>query len=132
MVTHTVCAQSSRKAINHTIKAIGKAPLVREIVKAKKYKVDHQVKKMGEFLGDNAAVVIAIGVVSKLAIDRKIGYKTKIGKNSNYKINLNASGEISSGFYGRVENLKDSTYDVIAYSKGADQGLRVGIKITFD
>ena len=131
LISQELHAQKSN-VVSQTIKALGKTPVVRELVREKKYKVDHQIKQFTEFLGDNAGIIIAAGVITKLAIDGRAKYKAKISKNTNYDISLDVSGEVSSGISGKIEGLKDSSYDLTAYSKSGDQGMKAGLSFSFD
>jgi hypothetical protein len=126
-----IYAQKSN-VVRHTVKALGKTPVVKELTELHKHKVDRKLKQMTKLLGDNAGVIIAAGVIAKLAIDGRAKYKAKISKDTDYDIGVDLSGEISSGISSKIEGLKDSSYDFTVYSKRDAQGVRAGLKFSFD
>lgn len=118
--------------IRQTVKALGKTPAVKELAQVNKHRVDKKLKQLTEFLGDNAGVLIAAGVIAKLAIDGRAKYKARINKNTDYGISVDVSGEVSSGISAKIESLQESSYDLTVYSKGGNQGVRAGLRFSFD
>lgn len=127
-----ILAESSRDAFTQTFKAIKKTPVVKELIQVNKQKFDGKLKEVNKFVGENAVALVALGVVTKLVIDGRAAYKAKIDKNTAYVLNADITGEFSTGISGKIDSLKDSKYDVTAFSRSGDQGMRVGLNFNFD
>jgi hypothetical protein len=142
MLSFSAFAGEFGDAQRETLKALKEVKEVQEVVNQKKTNIELRTKKFVNNI-EHKEVAMIVGAASKVAIDQKVEYKTKLDTSKlglselglgklDYGVEVRLNGEIRGGISGNNPFLKDSSYELNAIKDKRESKIQLDVRLSFN